>query len=296
MDLRAILMGVAFAFMWSSAFSSARIIVADAPPLMSLSLRFLLSGLIAVGIAAALGQHWRLTREQWRATILFGICQNALYLGLNFMAMQTIEASLAAIIASSLPLLVAMVGWALLGQRLPWLGVAGLAAGFAGVIVIMGGRIGAGGVDPLGLTLCLLGALALASATLALRNASSGGNVLMIVGLQMLVGSAALAPAALALETFEVRWSWELVAAFVYTLVVPGLVATWVWFRLVQRIGTVRAATFHFLNPFFGVAVAALVLGEAVGPWDVVGVAVVMAGILAVQWARTPAPPRSPSG
>ncbi|MCU0912377.1 MAG: EamA/RhaT family transporter, partial [Rhodobacteraceae bacterium] len=32
MDIRAILMGLAFAFMWSSAFTSARIIVAAAPP------------------------------------------------------------------------------------------------------------------------------------------------------------------------------------------------------------------------------------------------------------------------
>ncbi len=290
MDLRAIVMGVAFAFMWSSAFSSARIIVADAPPLMALSLRFLISGLIAVAIAAALGQHWRLTPAQWRATILFGICQNGLYLGLNFVAMQTIEASLAAIIASSLPLLVAVAGWGLMGQRLPWMGIAGLAVGFAGVLLIMGGRMGAGGVDPFGLALCVVGALALAFATLAVRNASSGGNILMIVGLQMLVGSVALAPAALVLETPEVRWSWELVVAFVYTLLVPGLLATWVWFKLVERIGAVRAATFHFLNPFFGVAIAALVLSEAVGPMDVLGVAVVMTGILAVQRARAPAP------
>ncbi|MBK5926015.1 DMT family transporter [Rhodobaculum claviforme] len=289
MDLRAILMGAAFALMWSSAFSSARIIVADAPPLMALSLRFFLSGLIGVALAAALGQHWRLTPAQWRATIIFGVCQNALYLGLNFVAMQTIEASLAAIIASSLPLAVAAVGWLLLRQRLPWLGVAGLAAGFAGVVMIMGGRMGVGGVDPFGLTLCIIGVGALTFATMAVRGASSGGNLLMIVGLQMLVGSAVLAPFALALETPEVRWSTTLVVAFVYTLVVPGLLATWVWFLLVQRIGAVRAATFHFLNPFFGVAIAAMVLGEAVGPLDVLGVAVVMAGILAVQWARAPA-------
>ena len=288
MDLRAILMGAAFALMWSSAFSSARIIVTDAPPLMALTLRFLLSGLIGVAIAAAVGQSWRLTGPQWRATIIFGVCQNALYLGLNFVAMQTVEASLAAIIASALPLTVAAAGWALLGQRLPWLGVAGLALGFAGVLMIMGGRMGAGGVDLFGLALCVMGVAALAFATLAVRGASSGGNLLMIVGLQMLVGAAVLAPVALLLETPEVRWSGTLIAAFVYTLLVPGLLATWVWFALVARIGAVQAATFHFLNPFFGVAIAALILGEAVGPLDIVGVAVVMAGILAVQRARTP--------
>ncbi|MFG6542816.1 EamA family transporter, partial [Sulfitobacter sp. M22298] len=100
MDIRAILMGLAFAVMWSSAFTSARIIVMDASPLLALSLRYLISGLIGVGIALALGQSWRLTPAQWRATIIFGVLQNAVYLGLNFIAMQTIEASLAAIIAS----------------------------------------------------------------------------------------------------------------------------------------------------------------------------------------------------
>jgi drug/metabolite transporter (DMT)-like permease len=55
---------------------------------------------------------------------------------------------------------------------------------------------------------------------------------------------------------------------------------------LVNRIGAVRAATFHFLNPFLGVAIAALVLGEALRPLDVIGVAVIAAGILAVQVSR----------
>ena len=54
MDIRAIAMGVAFAVMWSSAFTSARIIVAAAPPLTALSLRFLISGLMGVAIALAL--------------------------------------------------------------------------------------------------------------------------------------------------------------------------------------------------------------------------------------------------
>ncbi|EPX86770.1 DMT family transporter [Salipiger mucosus] len=287
MDIRAILMGLAFAVMWSSAFSSARIIVAAAPPLGALALRFLISGLIAVAVARVLGQSWRLTRGQWRATAIFGLCQNALYLGLNFVAMQTVQASLAAIIASTMPLLVAFASRLWLGERLRPLGIAGLLAGLVGVAMIMGGRL-QGGVDPFGLGLCVLGALSLTMATLAVRGATSGGNFLMIVGLQMLVGSAALWLASLALETPRIDWSGPLVAAFVYTTVVPGLAATLVWVKLVNRIGAIRAATFHFLNPFLGVAIAALLLGERMGPLDLAGVAVITLGILAVQRARMP--------
>ena len=280
-------MGLAFALMWSSAFTSARVIVEYAPPLSALALRFLISGLLGVGIAFALGQRAQLTGQQWFGVIVFGICQNALYLGLNFVAMQTIEASLAAIIASTMPLLVALIGWVFLGQKIRPLGIIGLIAGLIGVSLIMGTRL-QGGVDPFGLILCVIGVISLTVATLAVLGASSGGNVLMIVGLQMLVGSFVLAVPAALFETFEITWNWQLVVAFIYTTLVPGLLATLVWFLLVGRVGAVKASTFHFLNPFFGVAIAAMLLGEALGTLDIIGVIIIAGGILAVQLAKHP--------
>lgn len=289
MDVRAILLGLGFALIWSSAFTSARIIVEAAPPLTALVLRYALSGLVGVGLAVWLGQTWRISRGQWRAVLIFGVCQNAIYLGLNFVAMQWIEASVAAIIASTMPLMVAAANWIVFRERLPLMGVLGLCAGFGGVALIMGDRLTMG-ADGVGLTLCLLGAVALTVATLAVRSASSDGkNLLMIVSLQILVGGLALLPFAAALEPWSVTWSWQLIAAFLYTSFVPGLLATWIWFILVGRIGPTRAATFHFLNPFFGVAIAALLLSERLGLADVIGVAIIAGGILAVQLSRVKA-------
>lgn len=285
MDTRALAMGLAFATIWSSAFTSARVIVADASPLAALSVRFLISGAIALLIAWIVRESLVLTRAQWRATVVFGICQNALYLGLNWVAMQTLEASVAAIIASTMPLLVAAAGWAFAGERIGPLGTAGLVAGFAGVALIMSTRI-TGGADPVAMGLCALGALALTFATLAVRGAMAGGNVWTVVGMQMLVGGVALLPPALIFEDWHIAWTGPVIAAYVYTIFMPGLAATFVWFLLVRRIGATRAATFHFLNPFLGVAIAALLLGEALGPLDLIGVAIIMGGILAVQLAR----------
>lgn len=285
MDIRAILAGLAFAVIWSSAFTSARVIVAEAPPILSLSLRFLISGLIGVGLARLLGQTWRLNRAQWQTIFIFGLCQNALYLGLNFVAMQTIEASLASIIASTMPLLVGLVGWVWFKEKLPILGVLGLIVGVIGTALIMGVRI-QGGTDFFGITLCIVGVLSITVATLSMRGVSSGGNLLMIVGLQMLVGAVILAFPGVVFEEWEVVWTPKLLLAFSYTVLMPGLLATFIWFWLVGRIGAVRAATFHFLNPFFGVLIAAIFLGESLGIWDAVGVIVIMAGIFMVQTSR----------
>ena len=80
-----------------------------------------------------------------------------------------------------------------------------------------------------------------------------------------------------------------------YAIFVAGLAATTAWFLLVERLGPTRAAAFHFLNPFFGVATAAVVLGERVGLRDVLGVTIVSLGILMVQRARRPLVP-APAG
>ncbi len=286
MDFRSILMGVSFSFIWSSAFTSAKIIVTAASPLMVLSLRFLISGLLGIALARMLGQKIQLNKGEWTVVVIIGISQNALYLAFNFIAMQWIEAGLAAIIASLLPLVVAGVCWFFLGEKTGFIGMLGLTVGFGGVLVIMLDKL-SGSSASLGMTLCLIGVAALAAATLYVgRMMSSNKNVLMIVGLQMLVGSITLFPFSLIFETWSIEWSTSFLLAFLYTILFPGLLGTLIWFFLVRRIGPVKAATFHFLNPFFGVLVAAIILSEPLSLRDGIGVTIIMAGILLVQLSR----------
>ena len=199
--------------------------------------------------------------------------------------MQSIEASLASIIASVMPLAVGFSGWLIFGERLSRLGILGLFVGVFGVALIMGVRLQSG-ADLLGIILCIIAVISLTIATMTMRGAFSGGNLLMIVGLQMLVGSVLLVVPGLLFEKPTVVLSSNLIIAFAYTVFMPGLVATFIWFWLVGRIGAVKAATFHFLNPFFGVTIAAIFLGESLRFSDIVGVIVIMAGILSVQLAR----------
>ena len=282
----AVAMGVGFALIWSSAFTSAKFALTEAPPLLFLGARFAAAGVGMVLVAWLMGQRLPRSGRVWRLVAVFGLCQNALYLGLNFIGMTMVPAGLAAIIASALPLVVAALSRVFLAERLPWLGVAGLLAGFGGVVLIMAGRI-AEGVAPLGIALCVGGMLALAVATLIVRGISTGEGLTMIVGLQMLVGAVALAPLGLWFEDVAaVRFSPQLAAAFAYIVLMPSIAATLVWFALVNRIGATEASAFHLLNPGFGVAIAALLLGEPLGTTDIAGVAIVTAAIAAVQVSR----------
>ncbi len=289
MDIKSIVMGISFALMWSSAFTAARVAVAYAAPLHLLAFRFLISGILALVIARLLGEHWSLSRRQWFAVIMFGIFQNGIYLGTNFVAMQWIEANLAAIIASLLPLLVAGAGWMFLGEKLTKTTILGLLAGTAGVMMIMVYRLSAG-AEIAGVILCFVGVAALTFATLLVRGITRDGNVISTVGFSMLAGSAALFVAARLGEPFHWTWSWPLVISFGYSVLIAGLAATLVWFYLVRRIGPTRAATFHFLNPFFGVVIAAIFVNESLTFRDVLGVVIISLGILLVQVSRLSKP------
>ena len=271
MDLKSVLMGLAFAAIWASAFTATRIVVVEMPPLFALVVRFAISAVIALGLARAMGQSLRLTRDEARTVVIFGLCQNALYLGLNWMAMQRVEASAAAIIASMMPLLVAFFGWAAGREPLRPQAALGLLLGVTGVVVIMSVRL-RHGLDLVGVAMCLVAVVALTVATLVVRGTGGGSNLMAIVGWQMAVGAVALALPSLLLEWGEpVRWTPRLVGALAFSIFIPGILATFIWFRLVTRIGAVRAAAFHFLSPPLGVTIAALALGERFGWSDVIG-------------------------
>ena len=56
-----------------------------------------------------------------------------------------------------------------------------------------------------------------------------------------------------------------------------------IWFYLQREIGTVKFSSFHFLNPFFGVSLSFLVLGEMLSGFDIIGILIVMLGLYLVQ-------------
>ena len=124
--------------MWASAFVSARVIVTYMASLYALSLRFVISAIFALGIAFVFKQKINFTQREWIAIILFAIAQNSIYLGSNFVALKTVDASTAALISSTMPLFVATISVFCLKQPFSFAGWLGLIAGFAGVACLVG--------------------------------------------------------------------------------------------------------------------------------------------------------------
>ena len=286
MGLKSVIMGLGFVILWSSAFTSAKIIVQYSPPLLILAVRFFLTGGFGLILANIFYEKISLTNKEWYSLIAFGLCQNTIYLGCNFIAMGSIDAFLAVIIASMLPILVAIFSWVTKTEKIGFMGTVGMLFGIFGCLIILKDKV----MIPsnlFGIMFCLIGATALAVATLLVKNTiSKKSQILRIVSIQMLVGGLPLIFLSLIFEAWEITFSTSFIIAFFYTCFFPGLLATIVWFNLVRKEGAIRASAFHFLNPPMGVLIASLILAETIEPLEIFGILILMIAIYLIYKSR----------
>ncbi len=286
MNLKSLLMGLTFILFWSSAFTSAKILVSNSPPLLILGIRFLLTGAIGILINNIFFGKVNLNNNDWKFIFLFGICQNTLYLGLNFLAMNKIDAYLAVIVASLLPIFVAIISYFLKKDKINFLSIIGIIVGFFGCSTILAPKITVN-LNLYGLSLCLIAVIALAMATLIIKDGfSKKEQLLPFVSIQMIVGGLPLLLLSFLFEKWTINFSNSFIIAFIYTCFFPGLIATMIWFNLVKRIGVVMASSFHFLTPPTGVIIAYIVLNERINVNDIIGIIFITIALTTIHQAK----------
>src|SRR3954466_6497425 len=133
-----------FCLLWSFAFVAGKIGVTDCPPLILLTARFSLAGLLILGISAVRSEALSLS---WRDAAVFaaiGVANNALYLGLGYTGLQTVSAGLGGLIVSANPVFTAAFAALFLGEALTLRKVTGLVLGILGVGFIVWHRMSVG--------------------------------------------------------------------------------------------------------------------------------------------------------
>ena len=282
MAFKHIILGVGFALIWASAFPSAKVAVQFSPPFFFLFLRFTSAGLFSIMLGTYLGQKLQLDTKSLIWIAVFGLIQNGLYLGLIFLALTKIDSNISVIIASILPLTVAFFSWFFFKTKLGFLGLLGLIVGLFGVLLIMLQRVEEE-YEMLGITLCFMGLLATTFSTLIITKVDiNKNNILIVVGLQMLAGSFFLLPLSYFFEVWSVSFNMTFLFTFLYIAAFPGILGPVIWFYLQKEIGAVKYASFHFLVPFFGIAISYFLLGETLTFSDMIGVIVIILGLYLV--------------
>ena len=242
-----------------------------------------LAGLRAIGAALCflplLASRTRLA--EWRAhgwpIAVVGLTNSALPFALFTFATRSLPAGLASIIDGMTPMFAALVGWLWLGQRLDAWRVAGLAAGFAGVLWLAQGSLALGPGAGVALLACVTATMLYGYVVHYTRLRLAEVSPLTVtVGSHMVAALVLLPGTVLAWPSHTPPMQAWLAAAGLAVLCTA--LADSLFFWVLARVGAVRIMVVPYLIPAFGVLWGALVLGEAVTPRMLGGCGVILLG------------------
>jgi drug/metabolite transporter (DMT)-like permease len=266
-----------YVLLWAAAFVPSRILAHSAPPLSILWIRFLLAG--GLLFAGALAARLPLPRERgtWLRLLLLGIGGNALYLGLNWEALRHLSAGMGAIVASTNPLILALLAPWLLREPLTPRKLAGLLLGFCGVLLAMHTRARSQEARPQDVLLAAGGVLAFVFSNILYKRMRARPHPLVLNAAQLSFAGLVLLPVALLLEgPPRIDWTPPVLYSLAFLL---SIGASMLWFWILQHGEASRVSAYFFLTPVFGLLLGALILGEPLAPLDGVALAVIASGL-----------------
>lgn len=237
---------------------------------------------------------WRSGLPSLSLLILLALANASVALGAMYLAAGQAEAAVASILAGGQPLVLAVAGWALFGERTSWRTAGGLAVAMTGVVLV--GTTSSGATSADGVALSLLAAAAPAAGTVLMRRLGSTIDLLVTTSAQFLLGGAILLGVSAVTEPWGgLTWS----PATIMSLLILGVFGTGLayvaWFWLLGHTSLVRLGTALFLIPVVGV-IAGILTGDHPAPFEVAGIAALLAGIGLTSSRRSSAPAVATAG
>ena len=260
-------------------------------PLAYGSVRYGLAALVFATLTVAVERSLRIGRRDVPLVVAAAAVLYVNQIGFVY-ALDTTSASVLALILGATPIFAALAGLALGTERLHSRFWAGAILSFCGVGLV---ALGSGGEltgDFGGVLLGILTAATWAAysmlVTPLMRTYSASrisSVVLALAWIPITITGAAQ------LHAQDWALGWEVWALLVFATLGPLVTTNVLWFRSLDRIGPARATLAANLQPFLAAAIAVVLLGESLGPLELVGGALIAAGIFVARRRGTAAAP-----
>jgi drug/metabolite transporter (DMT)-like permease len=273
----------ALTLVWGTTWAAIRVALGGVPPLTGIAARFLIAGLLLLGLARWRGIRLGVTAIERRLWLLNTFATFVVPYGIIYWAEQWVPSGLASVLFATFPLWVVLVGrWVLPGER-PGAGrLLGVVLGFAGVALIFSedfDRLGGAAVR-LPAAVLLVGAAISASASVAIRRWGAGISPVSLAAVPMtLTGFLVGGLAALTERHRPLDLSAAPVAATLYLAIFGSAFTFSVYFWLLSRRSAVVASLVAYTAPVVAVAVGLAFLDEPFTARVAIGAALVLAGV-----------------
>lgn len=272
---------------WGSSYLASRVGVLHMPPFLFAGVRFTIAGAIMLLISRLYRTRVLPQRSEWRHLAVLACCGFLVCNGLSIWTLQYVSSNQAALLNASVPCWIVLLG--AFGRRAHRPGrreMLGVLLGVTGTVMVIGQGVGTSG--PLGAQLMILaGCFTWAVSTIYLRNSGITIPVLALIGWQMLLGGLSLL--LLGLITGELsrwHWNWQGAISMAYLIVFASCCAHTAHAWLATHTTPAKLGTYGYVNPTIAAALGWLVLDEKLGALQLLGMVVVLAGMLMINWPR----------
>ncbi len=223
---------------------------------------------------------WRGPRPAWRDLVrlaVLGVIGIDVGQVAQALGVARTPASVATVLSSTIPILVAALAAWRLRQPLRMIHIVGLLMAATGVGVIAFARGGTAGVGLVGVALMLLSALAVAIYYVLAAEMAGRLPAASIAAWSSLFGAV---PLVMALPWLGDPAPTAIgIASVLYLGLLVTVAGVWIWFVVLRHVPARIAAGTQYVQPVIGVAASALLLGDRLGTGFYAGAVLVLAGI-----------------
>lgn len=270
---------------WSGNFIVGRAVNGVIPPFTLALVRW--SGALIILLPFA-WRHLRVDRHtilaHWKPVLLLGLTGVAAFNAFIYSGLHFTTASNGLLLQAAIPALVLVFSRVFFGDRASALQIVGVTLSMLGVaVIVLRGDLAALARMTLNfgdfLVLCGVVCWALYTALLRLRPDCHPASFLTAT---FIVGAVAMAPLA-AMEMAggaDIPLRADVIGAFAYVALFPSLIAYVLYNAAVKDLGPAPAGQMITLMPLFGAGLAALLLGEALYRFHVIGMLLILGGIV----------------
>ncbi|MCY7377348.1 MAG: EamA family transporter [Pyrinomonadaceae bacterium] len=278
---------------WGSTYLAIKYAIETLPPFLMASARFIVAGSMLLVWARFSKDYERPQAAHWKTSFIVG---TLLLLGGNggvVFAQHYISSSLAALLVATEPFWIVLLSWLWLkGARPNWKVALGLAIGFLGVWLLIGGQTAnaadanAGSMQLLGTFAVIFSAMAWAIGSIYGIRSPVPKSSILTAGMQMFSGGLVLLLVSLMAGEFskfnvaEVsRNSW---LGLAYLIIFGSLIGYTAYSWLLKNAPPERVATYAYVNPIIAVFLGWLIAGETFTTQMLVGAGVIVGSVVLI--------------
>lgn len=279
-----IFIGIAFAFLWSSASTATKIGLVSAQPFVISIFRFLIAGGIMLFVSHIVLRNRMPVKREWIQISIYGLLNITFYLGLYVIAMQQVSAGLGSLAVAANPVFIAIMSAFWFSHRIKFKNILSLLLCFVGVVLAAYPLLQNSFATPFGIIVLLISMIAYSLGAIYYSRVNWNGlTILAINGWQTILGGIFLLPALYATyqsdkNSFDTSF-WTSVC----WLAIPvSIGAVQFWLYLLKN-NPIKASYWLFLCPIFGFLIAHFIMKEPITFYTVFGVFLVISGLYVVQ-------------